>query len=457
MFKLSEVIKITQGRPIQKGKARAVKAVSTDSRTLSAESLFICLQGERFDGHEFIKEAVKKKAAAVIVEKEIAKINNAALWLIKVKDTLRALGDLANYQRSKFELPLIAITGSCGKTTTKEMLARILADRFPVLKSQGTENNLIGLPHTLLRLNRRHRFCVVELGTNKKGEIKRLCEIARPNIGIITNIGQAHLEFFRDENGVLEEKSALFKALPSYGLGVINADDPFLERLSRKKWPFKIISVGMDQAADFRAEKVRFFKRSLAFDLRGEHFQLNILGRHNLYNALAAIASANFLGLDLKIIRQALTNFTLPKMRMQYQQLQGVEVINDSYNANPSSVLSALGFFAQYPTSGRRIFVFGDMLELGKKSQRLHRMIGEKVAGSGIDIFVTVGKASHLSAQEAMRKKMPGKFVWRCVSPEQASSVLAHLARRRDAILIKGSRKICMERALACFTTSYIR
>ncbi len=417
---------------------------SIDSRTIKRGESFIAIKGKRFDGHDFIDEAIKKGASGIILDKNI-KLCLRKIAVIKVKDTLKALGDIAANHRRRFDIPVVGITGSNGKTTVKEMLWSILKKRYTVLKNRGTENNLVGLPLTLLRLKEGHRAAVLEMGTNRWGEIARLTEILRPTIGVITNIGPSHLESFKDEEGVLRAKSELVHKLKMKDSIVLNGDDPMLSRIKSRR---KKVTFGLKKDNDFRATEIKS-NGSISFTLNGLYpFKLKILGNHNIYNALAAIAVSSLLGIEISLIKDALLNFKLPYMRMAPSVLKGITVINDAYNSNPFSLKWAIDTFSNFKTKGRRIIVSGDMLELGERRRLFHSQAGRLIAGSSIDALIAVGELSRHTAQAALRAGMGRDNLWSCSDSNEAARILKSVAKRGDAVLVKGSRAMCMERII---------
>ncbi len=450
MFSLDDILKATGGEPILRRK-KSFPGVSIDSRTLRKGELFIAIRGVRFDGNDFIGEAVKRGAAGVITDNavkwrierlKLADKKLKELSLVEVGDTIRALGDIAACHRKRFNIPVIGITGSNGKTSVKEMIWRILAKRFDTLKNRGTENNLIGLPLALLGLNDKHSVAVLEMGANHLGEIERLTEILRPRIGLITNIGQSHLEFLKDREGVLKAKSEMVHRLKGDDLLVLNGDD---EMLSRVKTKCRIVRFGLKSGNDFRATNI-ISDKGASFVLNGAYpLTMNALGVHNVYNALAAIAVTSGLNIEIDEMREALSSFKLPHMRMEPDKVNGVHIINDAYNSNPLSLRCAVDAFSHLKTDGKKIVVSGDMLELGEKGPFYHREAGRLIAASPIDALIAVGELSRYTAEEASKKGMKKGSVWPCSDTEEAADILKRIAKRGDAILVKGSRDMSME------------
>jgi UDP-N-acetylmuramoyl-tripeptide--D-alanyl-D-alanine ligase len=366
MFKAKEIEAVTGGKIIDPKKARSYKGVSTDTRTINPGELFIPLRGPNFDGRTFIPQALKKGAAA-----------------LDVADGLKALQDLAAVHRPKFNFPIIGITGSVGKTTTKDMLASILSQRYKTLKNEENFNNEIGVPLTLLKLNQQHQAAVIEMGMQGLGEIGLLAQITRPTVTVVTNIGEAHLEFLKTKKNVARAKAEIFRYLTSQDYAVINQDDEFFEHLRSiaKEHAAKIVTFGLLEKADITTA-----------DLAG--INLPVPGEHNIYNALAALAVAKVLHLNKKQIKTGLEKFHPSSKRMEViNRADGVKIINDTYNANPQSMAAALKVLAGTPAQ-RRIAVLGDMYELGAKTTSAHRKIGCLARKLGIDLLFSVGEFS---------------------------------------------------------------
>lgn len=360
-----------------------INGISTDTRTIKPGEIFIALKGEKFDGHQFVEEATKKGSIFNIVDQNWFKSNSETeLPVVVVPDTLEALGDIANLYRSFFEIPVIAVAGSNGKTTTKDFISHILSQKFFVLKTEGNFNNLIGVPHTIFRLNDKHQVAVVEIGTNQFGEIPRLCEILEPNYGVITNIGKEHLEAFIDLDGVEMEETSLFGYLLKHdGLSFINTDDERLRKyvkIIERKFTF-----GQEEGNNLRYSLsfdpnlfpiVSFEYESIKFSAR-----LSNPGFSIAYASIPAVSIAISLGLSIDEIKEGLQSFTIPENaeygRMLIKKHGDLIIINDTYNANPSSMRLALETLGKLPNKGKKIAVLGDMLELGESSFMEHKKI----------------------------------------------------------------------------------
>jgi UDP-N-acetylmuramoyl-tripeptide--D-alanyl-D-alanine ligase len=451
MFRVSELLKATKGRLASGKKNTAATGISLDSRTIKAGEAFISIKGNNFDGHAFIGEAVKRGAKAVITQSLNYPITQLPkdVSFIQVKDTTKALGDIARSQREKFDLPVIAVTGSNGKTTAKEMIAWVLSKEFKVLKNEGTKNNHIGLPQTLLALDSSYDFAVLEAGTNHPGEIEYLAKICRPNIGVITNIGHSHLEFLKDLKGVYREKCSLLKYLRKPNVALLNADDALLKnRIDKKEKGVVTFSFGIKNRADFFASDIRRDNGKIEFSVNAKfRFTLNALGYHNIYNALIAISTARLLGLEYGDIAGSLASFSLPQNRLNLIELKKIKFINDTYNSNPVSLKQALDALHNFRVRGRKIFIMGDMLELGPQKESFHYQVGSFAAGI-CDVLVTVGELSKKAAQGARESGFKNIFV--CATSLEARDILFKKIAPcpEDVVLVKGSRSMKMEEVL---------
>ena len=465
MFTIEEILRATGGRLISGSLKTEIKGVSIDSRTIYPGELFIAIKGERFDGHDFVEEALRRGAMGVVGATFMTPVfsgrmnptpTSANPPFINVKDTTIALGDIGSFNRKRFRIPVIGVTGSNGKTTTKEMVAHILSNRFNILKNDGTQNNHIGLPQTLLRLNSTHGACVLEMGMNHSGEIARLTRILKPTIGVITNIGASHLEFMGTIENVLMAKCELLEGIDAGGAAIINGGYPMLGKEVRKRFGGRVITFGFDKGCDIMAEDVLSRDGWTIATINGAHkLRLNVPGRHNIENALASWATASLLGLEEKLILNALSEFNLPPMRMELIDVHGIRIINDSYNSNPLSAECAIETLSDFEAKGRRIMVSGDMLELGDASAEAHRRLGILIAQSSIDMLMCVGNLSIKTADGAIAGGMEESRVRVCGGTRDAAKLLSETVKAGDVVLIKGSRRMKMEEIIGCFTTYY--
>jgi UDP-N-acetylmuramoyl-tripeptide--D-alanyl-D-alanine ligase len=417
--------------------------------------LFIALKGSRFDGHHYALEALKKKAGGVLIEED--KVGDIR-WngyrskaVIAVKDTLFALGNIAQNWRRKYPTPVVALTGSNGKTTTKEMIAACLETTFPVLKTKGNLNNLIGLPLTLLTLTERERVVVLEMGMNVPGEIRRLTEIADPNVGLITNIQKVHLEGMGSLERLKEEKGELFRRMRRDGTIIVNQDDLRVMDLA-SNYSGQKITFGIEHPAEVMAKEIRLRGEegtSFILILEGEAMEihLRLLGRHFVANALSAVAVACLFGVEIKQAKEALEHFRPFAMRMEVVPLKGgMTLINDAYNANPNSMELALETLVEVKGKGRAIAVLGDMLELGEFAKEAHEQLGRKVSELSIDFLLTMGKEAAVVVESAIRHRFPMQRARVVENHSEVVSTLGEMIRNGDWILVKGSRGMAMEK-----------
>jgi UDP-N-acetylmuramoyl-tripeptide--D-alanyl-D-alanine ligase len=477
IFTTAEILAATGGSLIQGGAWDTFCGVNTDSRTCQAGELFIPLAGERHDGHEFLPGALRRGARAVLVEERWYLGKGAGdprplkdegrgtagraplgipgeVTVISVPDTLAALGDLARVWRGRFEVPVVAITGSCGKTTTKEMMAAVLSGSYRVLKNRLNLNNLIGMPLTLLELEGSHQAAVVEMGMNAFGEIRRLTRIAAPTIGVLTNVHGAHTEGVGDVAGVARAKGELVAALDHGARLVYNADDPWVAPLAQK-FHGPALGFGLGPGAGLRATGrqtlgPRGQRANLHFQGRSWPLQLAVPGLHMLYNALAAAAVGLTLGLAPGDTARALAGFQPIHRRSQVVSLpSGVQLLNDCYNANPGSMAMALKTLQELRHHGRAAAALADMLELGNGAAVAHRELGRTAAGLGLDLLVLYGNFKEETAAGAKEGGLPDHRVVPVESRDQGAEVLREFLQPGDWLLVKGSRSMHMEGLIA--------
>jgi len=432
----------------------AVAGFSINSLTILPGEIFIAIKGERFDGHQFVADVMNKGNRTVVVTAEWYRNQGKDLPpgnYFVVADTLAALQNIGSYYRRRFNIPVIALTGSNGKTTTKEMIAAVLQKKYKVLKNSGNLNNHIGVPLTLFNLTAEHELVVLEMGTNHFGEIKKLAEIAGPEYGLITNIGPAHLEFFGSLKGVFKAKRELWDYLEEHGkIAFINLDDPYLA--SNLPGVNRLISFAMEKTADFRARLKNIDELGRAsFQVEDTEIRLKIIGVHNVYNALAAFAVGRLFGVETAAIQQALQEFEPADKRMQVIETKGIRIVNDCYNSNSASAKKALLTLSQMKTRGKRISVLGDMLELGQWSENEHRKVGEFIASlKTIDYLLTYGEKSRETAAAA---ESGGAIkVKHCETKDELISFLISIIEPGDLLLIKGSRGMAMEEITKALT-----
>jgi UDP-N-acetylmuramoyl-tripeptide--D-alanyl-D-alanine ligase len=422
---------------------------SIDSRTLQPGELFFAVKGERFDGHDFVEAALERGAVGAVVAGTQAARYKQKSRLLAVPEPLEALQRLGRAVRRLWNKPLLAVTGSAGKTTTKDSIAKLLETKFRVLKSEGNLNNQFGLPLQLLKLEPEHELAVVELGMNHAGEITALAAIAQPDIGVVTNVAPVHLGFFDSVADIARAKYELIQSLSANGTAVLNADDEFVSQFGRD-FAGRVLTFGIDHSAAVTAENIK------ELGLEGSHFdvvangnraraRLGLIGRHNIYNALAAVTVAMDRGLSLEEAAAALALLTPSDKRGQVLEVAGATVINECYNSNPRALDFVVDALAGMPTKGRRIVVAGEMLELGPATDELHRHAGEHMAERGIDVVVGVRGAAQHIVNSASARGTRAEFV---ETPEAAGEWLAREIKPGDLVLLKASRGVKLEKAL---------
>lgn len=448
---VGEILDATGGQLVRGSKEAVVTGVSTDSRTVRKGQLFVALRGDKHDGHDHLREVHRKGVPAAIVDR---RVKTPTKNLIRVKDTLRALGDLAYHWRRRFPIQVVAVTGSNGKTTAKDMIAQVLATRYRVLKTEGNFNNLIGLPLTVFRLRGGEEIAVLEMGMNRPGEIDRLAEIAAPSVGVITNVARAHLEGLGGLAGVAKAKGELLDRLTPGGLAVLNRDDRFFNRLKKRalRHRARVVSFGAGSGSDYRAVEAKTIDlKGLRFTaiLRGRRtvFRMPVIGRHNVSNALAALAVGDRFEVPVAKMRGAIGRFRAMSKRMEVVTLpRGTAVINDCYNANPDSMAASLDFLKEAAGRRRTVAVLGDMLELGSAAAEAHREVGVQAARAGVSLLVAAGPHAKEVVAGARRAGLPPARGFVVNSAEASIPLVRSLVRPGDIVLIKGSRGMKMER-----------
>ncbi len=437
---------------IESGKAdMRVVRVSTDSRTLQSADLFVPLRGENFDGHKFVEQAVERGATGAMVEAGWKGKTPPGFGIIRVADTLVGYQTLAANYRASLPLKVIAITGSNGKTSTKDFVAATLAKKFRVTKTEGNFNNHVGLPQTMLAAKREDEIAVWEIGMNHPGEIAALARLAAPDAAIITNVGIAHIEFMGSREAIAAEKGALAEAVGSSGTVILNADDPFSEGIA-KRTAAKVVLAGIENGSIQATDITQDSTGSEFTILEGAHrcrAQLPVPGIHMVQNAILAIAAGRLFGLSLEESAAGLASTPLTKARLQIREIGGIDFIDDSYNANPDSMKAALRTLVELDAEGRRIAVLGEMGELGSETEAGHREVGEAAAALHIDELIAVGETGATIARAAEKAGLKNSAAVKSAS--EAAARLWESAAPGDLILIKGSRSARMERVLEEF------
>jgi len=447
-FTAAEILEATGGSLVGGARDASCCGFATDSRTVGAGQCFIALRGESFDGHDFAAAALQAGAGGAILSlrPEDLPSRPAAGFIIIVEDTLKALGDLARVQRSRFNLPLIGVTGSTGKTTTKDMTAAILACRGPVAATPENYNNEIGVPLALLSLAPEHQAAVIEMAMRGPGEIAYLASLARPTIGVVTNVGLSHLERLGSPEAIADAKAELVEAVGE-GAAVLNADDPYCERMSRRARG-RVVSFGLSEAAHFRAVEITAAQDGTLFRLvspAGEtQARLSAPGRHQVLNALAAAAAAMQAGATLDQVAAGLGAFATSHRRAQLMESKaGFRILDDCYNASPASVEAALELLSDL-SGKRKVAILGDMLELGPSAPELHRAIGEQAGATGLDLVIAVGELGRWIAEGAHAVMAREAVRWTASNEQAAAWALESLAPG-DLVLVKASRAMAFE------------
>jgi UDP-N-acetylmuramoyl-tripeptide--D-alanyl-D-alanine ligase len=421
---------------------------SIDSRTVGKGELFFAVKGERLDGHDFVANALERGAIAAVISKEHQRRYAAAAPLLAVDDTLIALQSLATAVRKLWSKPLIGITGSAGKTTTKEAIAHVLSSKFRVLKSEGNFNNHFGLPLMLLKLEPEHDLAVIEMGMSHAGEIRALARIAQPEIGVVTNVAPVHLEYFDSIAGIARAKYELVESLPPNGTAILNADDEYVSQFGRD-FKGKVVTYGIRAHAAVRAEDVRLQgTEGSSFDIvtieGSQPATLQLVGEHNILNALAAVAVAMTRAMTLAEAVAALATLAPADKRGQVLQVGNITVVNDCYNSNPKALEAMVHALAAMKAS-RRIVVAGEMLELGPAAEEMHRAAGAHVGENKVDVLVGVRGLAKAMVEGAKQAGTQAEFL---STPEEAGEWLARETRDGDVVLLKASRGVKLEKAL---------
>lgn len=454
-FLLEDIRASLQGRFLTPMHKRPITGITCDSREAKANELFVAIRGEHVDGHDFIDQAVSQGASAVIVDRNLPlseTVRQSQASVLQVTDTVTALGDLARFVRKglSHSIDVVAITGTNGKTTTRQMIHHVLSHYRRGHQSPANYNNHIGVPLTLFGIEPTDEFAVIEMGTNAPGEIARLSQIAEPDIAVITSIGPGHLQGLGTIDGVSREKASILAGLKQRGVVICTTEHPpTLERIEALRQ--QVISFGIDGQGDITATDIREQDGRLCFRTNDRYeITLPTLGIHNVNNALAALATVRRMGITTEQFAKAIATFELPAGRMTVREASGITILDDTYNANPASMRTALETLARYRPSGvgRRIAALGDMLELGEANDALHEQLGRNLPSLGIDIFLAVGPAMSLAANAAIEAGMPRGAVQRSINSRRLARLVKSSLRDGDIILVKGSRGMTMEKVV---------
>ncbi len=424
----------------------AVANIVIDTREVQSGDMFVAFKGEHADGHDFVAKAFEQGAVAALVERVVP---GAVGTQLVVPDTLEALQTLATTMRAKWGHTVVAITGSAGKTSTKEAVAALVAVAVPVSKNAGNLNNHIGLPLSILRIAEDARAAVLEMGMNHKGEIARLSEIARPDIGVVTNVGYAHVEYFSGIEGVAEAKRELIEALPSGGTAVLNADDARVAAFAGFT-KAKVETFGLSEGARTRATNISFNSSGVGFEIDSQRFESKVPGRIGVLNISAGVAVARLWGVPLRQLSEAAQSIELPKMRTEKLEAKGMTIWNDCYNSNPDAAKAMLDLMRD-TAPGRRIAVLGEMRELGHWAEPLHSELGSYAVESGVSVLLGIRGAARFTIESAMKAGLSARAACFFEDPVEAGDALKTIAAEGDTILFKGSRGTRVELALERF------
>lgn len=442
---IEDVLKATGGTLLSGDINKSFTDVISDSRKVTAGVLFVPLVGEKFDGHEFIKAAFDLGAAAVITQKDTELLIDKTI--VKVDDTLKAFGDIAKYYKQKYNVPTVSVTGSVGKTTTKDMLASVLSQKYNTLKTMGNFNNNIGLPITIFGLEKEHEAAVLEMGMNHFGEIERLADIGRPDVAVITNIGQSHIENLGSREGIFKAKMEMTKQFTKDNTLIVNGDDDYLSK-TKGMGEYKVVYYGITNpendvyAKDIENNGLNGIKFTAVVDGKEYLIEVNVPGKHNVYNALAAICVGREFKVPMDKIVEGIRSFELTKMRLAVEEYNGITIINDCYNASPDSIKAALGVLADTDEK-RKVAILGDVLEMGDFAKDAHYNLGKVVKESGVDLLITAGENMKYLAQGAK-----DNGVENIVSFDKTLEVCNYVKdeiKSGDAVLIKASRGMHFE------------
>jgi len=454
---VSIILSVTEGELLTGSHSKVANDIVVDSRHAAPGCVYVAFVGERADGHDFCTKAIEAGARVLLVSRaadELAETLAAArardVAVIRVDDALHAVQELAAYHRSRLHCAVVGVTGSTGKTTTKDFLDAVLSTALRVVSTEGNRNNELGVPLTILRAGTETDVLVVEMGMRGVGQIARLAQIARPTLALITNVGTSHIEILGSEEAVVRAKGELVEALSSEDAAFLNGDDAHCDEIASLS-AAPVTRYGLSEHCEVRAENIELDAESHAsFDLVSAtgrvRVGLPIPGRHNVYNALSAAAVALHLGVDQHLVAKGLEYVSVTAMRMQvFVSASGVTVVNDAYNANPVSMKAAIDTLADMSTEGSRVAVLGDMAELGSLTELAHFRIGEQVARLPIDVLVTIGERARRIGEGAHAAGMPAESVHRCATVDEAVETLGNLLRAGDTVLVKASRVMGLE------------
>ena len=455
--RVEDIVGSTKGRLVRGDGTREVQGVSTDTRSIQAGQLFIALEGPNFDGNEFALKASASRPGALLLRDGHPAVPGIVERLPEDSAVVlhpaprKALSELASWHRGRLDVPVIGITGSCGKTTTKNVLVHLLSETHRVVGSPNSFNNDIGVPHTLFLADDSTEALVVEIGTNAPGEIAALCRTARPTGAIITNIGAAHLEGLGSVEGVAKEKGDLAAKVDADGFCVLNANCAWTPTI-RERTEAEVITFSVEGDGDLDARDLYTHGAGTTFRVEGHEVTSPLVGAHNVENLLAALAACKGMGLELADVLPLVSGVRTARGRMERIELEGLTVLDDSYNANPSSAMASVRVLCGMHGHGRRVLVLGEMLELGAHSDPAHKAIGGEAAASGVDIIVCVGELARATAAGALEAGLGRECVHHFETAEEVVAASDQLFQEEDVVLVKGSRRVGLERLVRHFS-----
>lgn len=444
-FNINEIVSATRGKLLKKNSNPKITYISLNSNDIKENTLFIPIIGEVNDGHKFMESAYQNGCRAFLIDKN-HKFDKEDINLIKVKDTTKAFGYIAKYYKNKFNIEFIGVTGSVGKTSTKDMIYSVLNEKYKTLKNEGNFNNEIGVPKTLLNLDNNIEKAVIEMGMSYKGEIKHLANIVEPKIAIISNIGMSHIEHFKNQEGIFKTKMEITTNFNKNNILIVNGDDNFLKTLKTKKLKYKLLTYGFEKDNDIYCNNYKIKEEKIDFSCiinnKEEKFTIPTPAKHNILNAMSAILVGLENNIEIKDIKKGLKNFKLTKMRLDIFKTDKYRIINDTYNASYDSMISALNVLKNY--KDRRVAILGDVFETGIYEEKIHRTIGDNIKDN-TDILITIGKASKYIYDEAIIKGFNKKNAYHFDTKESFIKQKDKIIKANDTILLKASRGMALE------------
>lgn len=444
-FSINEIVLATKGKLLKKNSNQEITYISLNSNDIKENTLFIPIIGEVNDGHKFMESAYQNGCRTFLIDKN-HKFNKEDINLIRVKDTTKSFGYISKYYKNKFNIQYIGVTGSVGKTSTKDMIYSVLNQKYKTLKNEGNFNNEIGVPKTLLNLDNTIEKAVIEMGMSYKGEIKHLANIVEPKIAIISNIGMSHIEHFKNQEGIFKTKMEITTNFTKDNILIVNGDDKFLKTLKTKKLKYKLLTYGFEKDNDIYCNNYKINEEKIDFSCiinnKEEKFTIPTPAKHNILNALAAILVGLENNIEIKDIKKGLKHFELTKMRLDIFKTDKYRIINDTYNASCDSMISALNVLKNY--KDRRVAILGDIFETGVYEEKIHRTIGDNIKDN-TDILITIGKSSEYIYDEAIRKGFNKNNAYHFDTKESFIKQKDKIIKEKDTILLKASRGMALE------------